>query len=69
MGPFERPVVQWRQKMTLAQVILTAGYLDTREPGQILIQRGSGAFPVDPGTLLSGKDVSVEPGDVIHVHP
>lgn len=69
VGPFERPVVQWRPEMTLAEVILVAGYLDPRDPAQIFIQRGPTALTVDTGALLSGEDIPVESGDVIHVLP
>jgi hypothetical protein len=69
VGPFERPVVQWRPDMTLAQVILAAGYLDTRDPAQIFILRQGTAIPVDPSELLNGQDTPVESGDVVHVLP
>ena len=69
LGPFERPVVQWQEGMTLSQVILTAGYLEVQDPSQILIQRGAQAFEIVPGRLLSGEDIPVESGDMIHVLP
>ena len=69
MGPFQRPVLQWRHGMTLAQAILEAGYLDPKAPATILIQRGPTAMPVNPNTLLQGEDVSVEAGDAVHVFP
>ena len=68
-GPFQRPVVLWRQEMTLAQVILEAGYLEPGDPNQIIIQRGPTTLPIDPAILLRGEDVPVEPRDVIHVVP
>ena len=68
-GPFERPVIQWQEDMTLAQAILAAGYLDNRDPGQIIIQRGPTALNIDPAILLQGEDVQVQSGDVIHVLP
>jgi hypothetical protein len=69
VGPFQRPVVQWQPELTLAQVILEAGYIAERDPQQILIQRGPSTFTVDPGRLLSGEHLPVESGDVIHVVP
>jgi hypothetical protein len=68
-GPFQRPIVPWHEGMTLAQVILAAGYLEPRDPSQILIQRGPTALSIDPGKLLRGEDVPVESGDIIRVTP
>ncbi len=69
VGPFQRPVLPWTPDMTLAEVILQAGYLESRQPAQILIQRGPTTLTIAPSDLLQGKDVPVESGDVIHVYP
>jgi hypothetical protein len=69
VGPFERPVVLWRPGLTLAEVLLSARYLEQRNPSQIIIQRGPTAIPVDPSILLRGEDVPVEGGDVVRVFP
>ena len=69
VGAFQRPVVLWRDQMTLAEAILDAGYLAQNPPAQILIQRGLAVQRIAPETLLKGEDVPVEVGDVIHVLP
>jgi hypothetical protein len=69
VGPFQRPMLAWKPGMTLAQVILEAGYLEARQPGQIFIERGGTVLPIELAELLDGKDVPVESGDVIHVRP
>ncbi|MCU0770572.1 MAG: hypothetical protein MUE94_02215 [Verrucomicrobia bacterium] len=69
VGPFQRPILGWTAGMTVSQVILEAGYLESRQPSRILIQRGPTALTVDPSQLLEGQDAAVEPGDVIHVFP
>jgi hypothetical protein len=69
IGPVQRPVIEWQQDMTVAEVILAAGYLETSDPSQILIQRGAQFFEVDLTQLLAGESVPIEPGDVIRVVP
>lgn len=69
VGPFKRTVLLWHKGMTLAETILEAGYLEEVAPTQFLIQRGPTALTVTPDSLLRGKDVPVEAGDVIRVIP
>lgn len=69
VGPFKRPVLPWHEGLTLTQVILEAGYMEQKDPAQIIIQRGPAAEPIDPSRLLTGEDVPVQAGDVIHVLP
>jgi len=69
VGPFQRPVVLWREEMTLAQAILDAGFLGQDAPTQILIQHGLIMERIAPARLLQGEDVPIQPGDVIHILP
>lgn len=69
VGPFQHPVVTWREGLTVSEVILEAGYLETRDPTQILVQRSGTVMAVDPESLLLGRDLAVESGDVVHVLP
>jgi len=69
VGPFERPVVLWRDGMTLAQAIVAGGYQEARNPAEILIQRGPTALHVSPDDLVGGHDLPLESGDVIVVLP
>ncbi len=69
VGPVRNSVVAWKEDLTLANALLAAEYLSNTDPRQILIVRKGIAIPVDPNQLLSGKDVPLQPGDVIHLQP
>jgi hypothetical protein len=69
VGPVRNSVVAWKEDLTLANALLAAEYLSNTDPRQILIVRKGIAIPVDPNQLLSGRDVPLQPGDVIHLQP
>jgi len=69
VGPVQNPQVPWVAGLTLAQAIATANYLDSHEPGQIIITRQGESAQLDPKILLNGVQVPLEPGDVIEIHP
>ena len=69
VGPVQNPQVPWVAGLTLAQAIATANYLDSREPGQIVITRQGESAKLDPNVLLNGIAVPLEPGDVIELRP
>jgi hypothetical protein len=69
VGPVQNPKVPWVAGLTLAQAIATANYLDSREPGQIIITRQGETAQLDPGILLNGVQVPLEQGDVIELKP
>ena len=69
VGPVQNPQVPWVAGLTLAQAIATANYLDSREPGQIIITRQGESAKLDPNVLLNGVAVPLEPGDVIELRP
>ena len=69
VGPVQNPQVPWVAGLTLAQAIATANYLDSHEPGQIIITRQGESAKLDAKVLLNGAVVPLEPGDVIEIHP
>ena len=69
VGPVQNPQVPWVAGLTLGQAIATANYLDSHEPGQIVITRQGESAQLDPKVLLNGVAVPLEPGDVIELRP
>jgi hypothetical protein len=69
VGPVQNPQVPWVAGLTLAQAIATANYLDSHEPGRIIITRQGESAQLDPNVLLNGITVPLEPGDVIELRP
>ncbi len=69
VGPVQNNQVPWVAGLTLAQAIATANYLDSHEPGQIIITRQGESAKLDPNVLLNGVAVPLEPGDVIELRP
>ena len=69
VGPVQNPQVPWVAGLTLAQAIATANYLDSHEPGQIIITRQGETAELDPKILLNGAQVPLEPGDMIEIRP
>lgn len=69
VGPVQNPQVPWVAGLTLAQAIATANYLDSHEPGQIIITRQGENAKLNPNVLLNGVQVPLEPGDVIEIQP
>jgi len=69
VGPVQNPQVPWVAGLTLAQAIATANYLDSHEPGNIIITRQGESAQLDPKILLNGIQVPLEPGDTIELRP
>ncbi|HXP59030.1 MAG TPA: hypothetical protein VN829_00995 [Dongiaceae bacterium] len=66
-GPVRNPVVPWTPRLTLSQAIIAADCLDAREPAEIIILHNGMARRVNVKDLLSGRDVPLEPGDVVQL--
>ena len=69
IGPVRNTTVPWVEGLTLAQAIATANYLDSHEPGVIILTRQGESAQLDPKVLLNGVQVPLEPGDVIELRP
>jgi hypothetical protein len=67
-GYVRKPVVTWKEDLTLAKAILEAEYTGQWDPRLITITRRGQVFRVNPRRLLSGlEDPALEPGDIIEV--
>jgi hypothetical protein len=64
-GPVQNHDVPWVEGMTLAQAIATANYTARGNPKAILLLRRGESATINPGDLLNGRDVPLEPGDTI----
>jgi hypothetical protein len=69
IGPVRQSEILWQDDLTLVQAIAAAGYADARNPNVICIIRQRERVPVSPRDLLSGKDIPLEPGDTVEIHP
>jgi hypothetical protein len=65
-GAVRQPVVPWTQNTTLASALLAADYFGS-DPTRITILRGGRAINIEPSELLSGRDVQLAAGDIIHI--
>jgi hypothetical protein len=68
-GEVHNHVVPWIQGLTLAKALLAADYYGTTDPGQILLVHNGVAKRLDPGQLLSGADIPLQPGDIVQLMP
>jgi hypothetical protein len=68
IGPVNNPVVPWAQGLTLSQAIVKAVYNLPTDPASIVIHRNGQDVSVNPGQLLAGQNVPVQPGDVVEIH-
>jgi len=68
-GPFLRPVILWRDGLTLAQALVEAGYQPAVAPARILLQHGPVVEPVESARLLAGEDVPLRPGTIVRALP
>ena len=67
LGNVEKHEVPWASGLTLTQALATANYMGSHDPQEIILKRNSAETPVDPKELLAGKDVPLQPGDIISV--
>ena len=66
-GEVSNHVVPWTEGMTLARALVAADYLGAADPAQIIILRNGVGKRVEPRQLLSGEDIPLQPGDVVHL--
>ena len=67
LGEVQKHQIPWVAGLTLAQAIATAGYNGAHDPTDIILKRNSVQTEVDPKQLLNGKDVPLQPGDVVSI--
>jgi len=68
LGPVTNPVVDWTADLTLTQGILKAVFNGPADPASITIHRNGQDIQTAPGQLLEGKDLPLQPGDVVEIH-
>jgi hypothetical protein len=68
-GPVRNSLVPWTEDLTLANVLVAAGYMGRKDPSSIVIVRNGAAMTIDPKDLLAGHDVPMQPGDVVQISP
>jgi len=67
LGNVKTHHVPWVNGLTLAQALATANYTGSQDPQQIILKRNTVETQVDPKMLLDGRDMPLQPGDVISV--
>jgi hypothetical protein len=67
LGEVRNALVPWTADLTLAKAVVAAQYYGRIDPTQITIQRYGKEIHCDPKDLLGGKDVQLEPNDVIEL--
>jgi len=68
VGAVQTAKVPWVAGLTLTQAIATANYLGPDEPKDIILTRQGESARLDPGILLNGTAIPLEPGDVVEIH-
>jgi hypothetical protein len=67
LGEVRNALVTWTADLTLAKAVVAAQYYGRTDPARITIQREGKEIHCDPRDLLGGKDVQLEPNDVIEL--
>jgi len=65
IGPVDLPVIPFEPGMTLARAIVVASCNSPYDPARITIRRNTEEIHVDPERLLEGRDVPLQPGDIV----
>jgi hypothetical protein len=69
-GPVRYPVVPWEENLTLTKAIVTADYTGFLNPKLIrVIREGQVIEELQGIDLLKGRDVPLQPGDIIALVP
>jgi protein involved in polysaccharide export with SLBB domain len=67
LGDVRIPSLPWTEDLTVAKAIVAAGYLGSGDPSLIVLIRNGEAITIDPGQLLNGQDLPMQPGDVLQI--
>lgn len=66
-GAVRQNVIPWTESMTLGSALVAAEYFGP-DPLEIIILRSGRPLRVDPKDLLAGRDIQLQPGDVIQIN-
>jgi len=69
VGNVKNPLIEWTSTLTLAEAIITAEYLGSKDPRDIIVIRREQMLHFEPRRLLNGEDVPLLPGDTVEIHP
>lgn len=64
-GDVKNEIVPWTEDMTVAKAILQAEYLGLADPKRIIVVHNDVGTEIKPSDLFRGKDVPLEPGDMV----
>ena len=67
LGDVQKHEIPYVAGLTLGQAIATANFTGLHDPKVILVKRGDQETPVDPKKLLSGDEMTLQPGDIVTV--
>ncbi len=67
IGEVKTPVLTWAPDLTLARAIVLSEFYGATEPAEIFVYRQGRAMRFTAEELLKGKDVFLQPGDVIQL--
>jgi hypothetical protein len=67
VGEVKNNVVPWTAELTLAKALVAAEYYGASDPTEIRIIRAGHEITVDPGKLLAGEDVMLQPRDIVDI--
>jgi hypothetical protein len=67
-GPVKNGIIPWTEDLTLIKAIAEAEYTAHGNPAEIFLVRAGRAFRFDPRDILAGRDVPLEPGDLIQLN-
>ncbi len=66
-GNVRNKVVPWTEGLTLARAIVTAEYLGTMDPREIILVHRGIASRIDPKKLLEQEGPTMQPGDIVEL--
>ena len=68
-GQVRNSVVPWTEGLTLTKALAAAEYYGRTDPRAIIIVHNGIGRRYDPKQVLSGPDIPLEPGDMVHLTP
>jgi hypothetical protein len=69
VGDVKTHIIPWTDDLTLAKALVAAEYQGFGDPSLITVVRNGEPITLNPKVLLGGKDLPLEAGDRIEIHP
>ena len=67
-GDVRNRIIHWSDDLTLAGALVEADYIGRMNPLSVTVTRGRKVTRFSAAGLLSGRDMFLQPGDVIDIH-